>query len=638
MSGLTISDAFKALEEVEDKIDVVPVIKSRKSIKSLNEGCEKKKKNEDWEDLDEFTWDAIAEEIADKCNEKFPDANVKASDVFFDDSRAWSLYVDGSKLGLDVKKFGAWRPYLGGGMRGSIENNGRKQEETEELGDFFAEKLEEIENIINSGYEDEEDWDKPTGVLEGLEKEIGKNYRSIVLEDDGTETGGVSFYGETLGDFIDEVGSFSTLKELNDALKDCGIKTIKPKKVNEGKKLNERGLTRVGRDTKNEGCEKKEESCNLKEEPIYGLEPQYDSRKSFYGKAQVEVDKDGNQVLYSYSTPVVKIKKGGKEPADVELLDKWNCSPTTLRHVKDFLKQNGFKADSSSQIGKDYAMMMESRKQKKKCCESKELSEDSFDISNKDDVEKAKDLLNQEEEDSKEKIVDVDAETIDELKDSYIGNVILRCPVCHTLVYKKPDLLVKDEETETFNVEDECPHCGANDGYELVGQVASMDVEVDKTDDDTTGADIDVEKKEIDIEDNGISDEEIAKEQEDDFTFESFDGNSFSRLVNNYLHETYDNVDSFKIGASGIDEKNNIIFVEGDVIYTNGKSTKSRFVFEAKSRKDNKVKFSGLNETFTKARKPFTLIASNVNKNLMCESLCYNYKVNKQVIKGKIKL
>ena len=261
MSGLTISDAFKALEEVEDKIDVVPVIKSRKSIKSLNEGCEKKKKNEDWEDLDEFTWDAIAEEIADKCNEKFPDANVKASDVFFDDSRAWSLYVNGSKLGLNVNKFGAWRPYLGGGMRGSIENNGRKQEGTEELGDFFEEKLEEIENIINSGYEDEEDWDKPTGVLEGLEKEIGKNYRSIVLEDDGTETGGVSFYGETLGDFIDEVGSFSTLKELNDALKDCGIKTIKPKKVNESKKLNKRGLTRA------------QESCNLKEEPIYGLEP-----------------------------------------------------------------------------------------------------------------------------------------------------------------------------------------------------------------------------------------------------------------------------------------------------------------------------------------------------------------------------
>ena len=29
-------------------------------------------------------------------------------------------------------------------------------------------------------------------------------------------------------------------------------------------------------------------------------------------------------------------------------------SATTLRHIKEFLKQNGFKADSKSQIEKDY--------------------------------------------------------------------------------------------------------------------------------------------------------------------------------------------------------------------------------------------------------------------------------------------
>ena len=38
-----------------------------------------------------------------------------------------------------------------------------------------------------------------------LAKELGKNYRLIVLEDDDTEEGGVSFAGETLGDFLDEV-------------------------------------------------------------------------------------------------------------------------------------------------------------------------------------------------------------------------------------------------------------------------------------------------------------------------------------------------------------------------------------------------------------------------------------------------
>ena len=37
-----------------------------------------------------------------------------------------------------------------------------------------------------------------------------------------------------------------------------------------------------------------------------------------------------------------------------ELLDKWDCSSTTLRHVKEFLKQNGFEVNSLSQMRRDY--------------------------------------------------------------------------------------------------------------------------------------------------------------------------------------------------------------------------------------------------------------------------------------------
>lgn len=36
-----------------------------------------------------------------------------------------------------------------------------------------------------------------------------------------------------------------------------------------------------------------------------------DGRKSFYGKAIVEVDKAGNETLYSYNTPIIKKKKTG---------------------------------------------------------------------------------------------------------------------------------------------------------------------------------------------------------------------------------------------------------------------------------------------------------------------------------------
>lgn len=48
------------------------------------------------------------------------------------------------------------------------------------------------------------------------------------LEDDETDHGGVSFIGETLGDFLDDIGLFpESLSQLNKALAECGIKKIR---------------------------------------------------------------------------------------------------------------------------------------------------------------------------------------------------------------------------------------------------------------------------------------------------------------------------------------------------------------------------------------------------------------------------
>lgn len=91
---------------------------------------------------------------------------------------------------------------------------------------------------------------------------------------------------------------------------------------------------------------KKEE--NLNESPSYNLRPDYDSRQSFYDKARVE-DNGEELVLYSYNTPVAKIVSG-----KVELLPKWDFSQTTLRHIKEFLKQNGFETGSVSELRKMY--------------------------------------------------------------------------------------------------------------------------------------------------------------------------------------------------------------------------------------------------------------------------------------------
>lgn len=95
-----------------------------------------------------------------------------------------------------------------------------------------------------------------------------------------------------------------------------------------------------------ESCKGKKCKKKLNEEPIYSLEPQHDNRKSFYGKAQVEVDKDKNK-LYSYDTLVAEIKDG-------KPVVYGTYSQTTLRHIKDWLQQNGFEASSKAQIERDY--------------------------------------------------------------------------------------------------------------------------------------------------------------------------------------------------------------------------------------------------------------------------------------------
>lgn len=74
------------------------------------------------------------------------------------------------------------------------------------------------------------------------------------------------------------------------------------------------------------------------------LRPEYDARKSFYNKAETDDDK-----LYSYGTLVAEIVDG--EPV---LHDKWDFSATTIRHVKEWLQQNGFEAGTKQEIGRKY--------------------------------------------------------------------------------------------------------------------------------------------------------------------------------------------------------------------------------------------------------------------------------------------
>ncbi len=81
---------------------------------------------------------------------------------------------------------------------------------------------------------------------------------------------------------------------------------------------------------------------------LYELSAQHDSRKTFYGKAQVNVDdKTGVQTLYSYGTKVAEFNPKTKK---FTAFPEAKHSATTKRHVREFMKQNGVPASEFSII------------------------------------------------------------------------------------------------------------------------------------------------------------------------------------------------------------------------------------------------------------------------------------------------
>lgn len=85
----------------------------------------------------------------------------------------------------------------------------------------------------------------------------------------------------------------------------------------------------------------------VKNPSVRKLIPKTISQKSFGGKA-IERAENGKIILKSYATDVAYIDENGK--AHVKGL----YSDTTKRHIFEFLKQHGFKAESSAQILADY--------------------------------------------------------------------------------------------------------------------------------------------------------------------------------------------------------------------------------------------------------------------------------------------
>ena len=137
------------------------------------------------------------------------------------------------------------------------------------------------------------------------------------------------------------------------------------------------------------------------------------------------------------------------------------------------------------------------------------LTEDTFKV-NDAGIDKLRDFMDGDQVDEIT-IIDPEAETFDDVKESYIGKIILNCGVCQSKFYKDKEDIVIDEETQLANVGEECPYCTSADGFEIVGQVAEYcpDCHEDEDYDDMEDEEEDEEEDEVEVD---ASEEEDLQE------------------------------------------------------------------------------------------------------------------------------
>jgi predicted Zn-ribbon and HTH transcriptional regulator len=146
------------------------------------------------------------------------------------------------------------------------------------------------------------------------------------------------------------------------------------------------------------------------------------------------------------------------------------------------------------------------------------LIEEYYDIGSNEGLEGAKEAREAEVAQAKlariEKIVDLDAESAEDLLTSYVGKYIIQCPQCMTLFYKNPeDVVASEEDPATVNLNEICQHCGNESGYSLIGKVGEAEPEVEE---EPAGE----EELDLTIDDEGAAVEDTEEAPADDLNFD----------------------------------------------------------------------------------------------------------------------
>lgn len=174
------------------------------------------------------------------------------------------------------------------------------------------------------------------------------------------------------------------------------------------------------------------------------------------------------------------------------------------------------------------------------------LNEETFDVS-ADGIKKLADFENLDDNVDETTIFDMDADTEDDIEDSYIGKVIIDCNVCHSKIYKDKDEVVIDDETNNANIDMECPYCYSTDGFKVIGEVAPMNTETE-------------EKVEDDIETQEDSDKPTTETEENVELEESLNEATTDRVQNllNIIDKSFEVSEDDFINEAVLDEDTKI--------------------------------------------------------------------------------
>ena len=125
------------------------------------------------------------------------------------------------------------------------------------------------------------------------------------------------------------------------------------------------------------------------------------------------------------------------------------------------------------------------------------LEEETFNVTH-DGIKMLDQYVNDGDVDPSVRVIDLDAKTEEDLKDSYVGKIIINCNICHSHVFEDKQNIEINEDGNV-NAETPCPYCGEQEGFCIIGEIAPFtNTTTESEEDDKVPADQDADDQPTD--------------------------------------------------------------------------------------------------------------------------------------------